>query len=76
MSERFIKIALWLHVVEASISRQLVLDGDLSVLHFLGKDLGLDFLPSLLYSQIVLYYRILVLHAPTKHPVPVILINY
>ena len=53
-----------------------MLDGDLSVLHFLGKDLGLDFLPCLLYSQIVLYYRILVLHAPTEHPVPVILINY
>jgi len=76
VSERFIENAMRLHVVEAPILEQLVLDGELSVLHFLGKDLGLDFLPSLLYSQIVLYYRILVLHTPTKHPVPVILINY
>jgi len=53
-----------------------MLDGYLSVLHFLGKHLGLDLLPRLLYSQIVLDHCIFALHTPTKHPVPVILINY
>lgn len=53
-----------------------MLDGYLSVLHFLSKHLGLDLLPRLLYSQIVFDNCILALHTPTKHPVPVILINY